>query len=67
MEAVLATVGEQLLAPVLAVLPPEVSKLILLPSGDLFLLPLHAAPLPGDGAQRLCDRYQVRYAPSAGC
>jgi CHAT domain-containing protein len=64
-EATLASVGAHLLAPVLAALPPAVTKLILLPSGDLYLLPLHAALLPGDGGQRLCDRYEVRYGPSA--
>jgi hypothetical protein len=66
-DQMLATIGEQVLAPVLAVLPPELTKLILLPSGDLLLLPLHAAPLPGNDGLRLCDRYEVRYAPRPRC
>jgi CHAT domain-containing protein len=63
MDQVLAEVGKRLLAPILAALPPGVKRLVLLPSGGLFLLPLHAAPL-GDGSERMCDRYQVSYAPS---
>ncbi len=64
MERVLAEVGEKLLAPILAALPPGIERLIFLPSGGLFLLPLHAAPLSDDGSDRVCDRYQVSYAPS---
>lgn len=63
-EPVLARVGTELLAPILAALPPCITKLVLLPSGGLYLLPLHAAPLDGPGVC-LLDRYQVWYAPSA--
>jgi CHAT domain-containing protein/tetratricopeptide (TPR) repeat protein len=66
MERVLAKVGKKLLDPILEAVPPCVDHLIFLPSGGLFLLPLHAAPLSGMGAGRVCDRFQVTYAPSAG-
>jgi tetratricopeptide (TPR) repeat protein len=50
------------LAPLLPKIGREVKELIFLPSGVLFLLPLHAAPLPeGDF---LGDRYTVSYSPS---
>jgi CHAT domain-containing protein len=65
MEPVLAEVGKKLLAPVLEAVPPCIDHLILLPSGGLFLLPLHAARLSPDGAGRVRDRFQVTYAPSA--
>lgn len=63
MERVLIEVGEKLFAPIITALTPEIDQLIFLPSGGLFLLPLHAVPL-SDGEERLCDRYQVSYAPS---
>ena len=63
-ERVLAEVGEKLLTPVLAALPSNIERLVLLPSGGLFLLPLHAAPLSDNDSDRVCDRYQVSYAPS---
>lgn len=66
MERVLAEVGEKLLAPILAALPSGTEKLVLLPSGGLFLLPLHAVPVSSDSPHRVCDRYQVSYAPSVG-
>ncbi len=64
MEQVLTDVGEKLLAPILKVLPPNTNKLIFLPSGGMFLLPLHAALLSNNNSSRLCDHYQVSYAPS---
>ncbi len=64
MERVLSRIGRRLLAPVLATLPPGTERIIFLPSGGLFLLPLHAVPLAGNGPDRICDRYQVSYAPS---
>ena len=60
----LATLGQRLLAPVLFTLSPDVERIIFLPSAELFLLPLHAAPLSNNDPERLCDRYQVSYAPS---
>ncbi|MBN1220248.1 MAG: CHAT domain-containing protein [Anaerolineae bacterium] len=65
MDDVLAEVGKKLLSPILAGLPPDTKRLILLPSGGLFLLPLHAAMLSDNDSDRLCDRFQVSYAPSA--
>ena len=64
-EYVLAQVGQRLVAPVVAALPTGIRKLILLPAGGLFLLPLHAVSLSNGDSDRLCDRYQISYAPSA--
>jgi CHAT domain-containing protein len=64
MDRTLAQLGDRLLHPALAALGSEIKRLLLLPSGALFLLPLHAVPL-ADGSGRICDRYEVRYAPSA--
>jgi len=60
----LTELGQSLLIPILARLSADVERIILLPSAELFLLPVHAAPLPGTTLDRLCDRYQVSYAPS---
>lgn len=59
---VLSSISTKLLNSLLAELPPQTKRLILLPSGGLFLLPLHAVPL-SDG-QSLCQRYCISYAPS---
>jgi CHAT domain-containing protein len=64
MEHTLSEVGRQLLTPVLAALSAEITQLIFLPSGELYLLPLHAAPLSSDLPGRMCDSYQVAYVPS---
>ena len=61
---ILAELGHGLLAPILSALPSSAEHLILLPSAELFLLPLHAAPLSDKNTERVCDRYQVSYAPS---
>ena len=61
---VLAELGERLLTPILSALSADIERLILLPSAQLFLFPLHAVPLSGDGPELVCDRYQVSYAPS---
>jgi CHAT domain-containing protein/tetratricopeptide (TPR) repeat protein len=60
----LGQVGKRFLAPILSALPPHVERIILLPSAELFLLPLHAAPLSDNSPLLMCDRYQVSYAPS---
>lgn len=72
MEPTLVEVGEKLMKPILSTLPLNVEQVIFLPSGGLFLLPLHAVPLSpkfsaqfGDNHERVCDRYVVSYAPSA--
>jgi CHAT domain-containing protein/tetratricopeptide (TPR) repeat protein len=64
MKRVLAEIGQKLFAPIAAALPKDVKDLILLPSGGLFILPLHAMPLSSNGSDLVCDRYQVSYAPS---
>jgi len=63
-ERVLAKVGQRLMAPILATLPPNITKLIILPTSGLAILPLHAAFLSEDASARVCDRYLVSYAPS---
>ncbi len=60
----LTELGQSLLTPIFARLSPDVERIILLPSAELFLLPVHAAPLLDTTSDRLCDRYQVSYAPS---
>jgi CHAT domain-containing protein/tetratricopeptide (TPR) repeat protein len=64
MKRVLAEIGKKLFAPIAAALPKDVKDLMLLPSGGLFILPLHAMPLSSNGSDLVCDRYQVSYAPS---
>jgi len=61
---VLAELGKRLLTPIVSALEARIERIILLPSAELFLFPLHAAPLPGNDSKLLCDRYQVSYAPS---
>jgi CHAT domain-containing protein len=64
-DRVLRSVGERLLKPVIKALPAGVEHLLLLPSGGLGLLPLHAALLSDNPLRRVCDRFLVSYAPSA--
>ncbi len=59
---VLSSIGTKLLDPLIKKLPFQTKKLIFLPSGGLFLLPLHAVPLFDD--KLLCQRYCISYAPS---
>lgn len=63
-DMVQAEVGEALLAPIVAGIPAGIDKLVFLPAGSLFVLPLHAALIGGDTPTMVCDRYQVSYAPS---
>lgn len=63
-DTVRGEIGARLLAPILASVPAGVDKLVFLPSGSLFVLPLHAASIGGDTPAMVCDRYQVSYAPS---
>lgn len=55
----------RLLSPILSALNSDIDRLILLPSGSLFLMPLHAVPIAEDATELVCDRYQVSYGPSA--
>ena len=61
---VLAALGERLLAPILSTLSADIERIVFLPSAELFLFPLHAAPLSDNNSKLVCDRYQVSYAPS---
>jgi CHAT domain-containing protein len=64
-ERVLTEVGLRFIAPLCAELQQHnLTQLILIPQGSLFLLPLHAVPIGQDGAC-LLDRYEVSYVPSA--
>ncbi|MFN0086486.1 MAG: hypothetical protein ACKVX9_13950, partial [Blastocatellia bacterium] len=47
MDRVLDRIGAELLAPALECLPGGIQRLLIAPTGGLFLLPLHAAPLRG--------------------
>ena len=61
---VLTELGEHLLTPILSDMPADIERIILLPSAELFLFPLHAVPLSSNASELICDRYQVSYAPS---
>jgi CHAT domain-containing protein len=61
---VLTALGESLLTPILSALSSDIERIIFLPSGQLFLFPLHAVPLFANNPALLCDRYEVSYAPS---
>jgi CHAT domain-containing protein/tetratricopeptide (TPR) repeat protein len=60
--SVLAQIGGRLIRPVIDSLPENVRHLVFCPTGALFLLPLHAAPISAES--RVCDRFDIRYAPS---
>lgn len=64
-KSILKPLGELLMRPVVQNLPPGIERLVLLPSGGLALLPLHAALLSEKSKERVCDRFLVSYAPSA--
>jgi CHAT domain-containing protein len=64
-ERVLNQIGLRLVTPLHTMLQKYgISRLILIPQSSLFLLPLHAAPLDGNGIC-LMDCYEISYAPSA--
>ncbi|HEX3045866.1 MAG TPA: CHAT domain-containing protein [Bacillota bacterium] len=63
MDRVLLDAGAQLIAPILDVIPSGIEQIIFCPSGEMFLLPLHAAHLPGK-TTRLGDVYRISYGPS---
>src|SRR5262249_3221007 len=60
----LTELSQSLLLPIVSALPTSIERLILLPSGELFLLPLHAASLTSNDSELACDRYPVSYTPS---
>jgi len=64
LEQTLAELGKNLLSPILTQCPTHITRLIFLLSGQLFLLPLHAAILSKEPLERVCDHYQVTYVPS---
>ncbi len=65
MYALLELMQERLIAPLRPYLPPEGSRLILSPYGQLHLLPLSAAREAGSG-RYLNEQYQLRIVPSFG-
>lgn len=65
MDRILSELSEKFLRPIISTLPIGTKNLIILPSGEMFLFPFHAAPFPGESSQRICDHYRVSYAPSA--
>jgi CHAT domain-containing protein len=71
MEAKLLEFSPKVLWPVLEALKEfeelhqfKTSRLVLCPHQYLNLLPIHAMPLEGQGADLLVDRYEVSYVPS---
>ena len=62
-ERTLATLGA-MLQPILGALPSTVTRLILIPHGALYLLPLHAAVVATAPRTHLCDRFDVAHVPS---
>jgi CHAT domain-containing protein len=64
-ESLLKELGTSLLAPLHIKLQSlHIKKLVLIPQGSLFLLPIHAAPIDHD-EHRMLDKYAISYAPSA--
>jgi CHAT domain-containing protein/tetratricopeptide (TPR) repeat protein len=64
--AVTRRLWDMIVGPIHARLAEQrVARVVLLPPGNLQVLPLHAAWREGDGARRaFLDEYEVRYAPS---
>ncbi|GHO90757.1 hypothetical protein KSF_008050 [Reticulibacter mediterranei] len=62
MDNTLKWLGQNLCQNISQALPQSIKKIVFLPSSELFLFPLHAALL--SPTQRLCDYYQISYAPS---
>ncbi len=56
------SLGEELLAPLLPVMPPETTRLVIVADLDLHGLPFEALPVDG---RLLVDRFSISYAPSA--
>ena len=65
MYALLEDMHARLIAPLRAYLPPEGSRLILSPYGQLHLLPLGAAR-EADSRRYLSEQYRLRILPSCG-
>ncbi|MEM8671717.1 MAG: CHAT domain-containing protein [Planctomycetota bacterium] len=61
----LVALGTELIAPIVASIPPSIEKLVVMPAGALALLPWHAAQLDPQTGERLYDRYDISYAASA--
>lgn len=60
----LTDIGKNFLSAILAILPANSERIVFIPSGGLFLLPLHAVTLAVGSSVPLCNRYQISYAPS---
>ncbi len=69
LESTLDWLGEVVMKPLRAHLPPGQGRLVLIPTGRLAILPLHAArqaaPEAPTGYRYLLDDYSISYAPSA--
>lgn len=61
---VLTILGKQVMGPIVSCLPDTITRLIVQPTAELFLIPFHAIPLSDDASQFVCDRYEVSYTPS---
>lgn len=58
---VLIKIGKKIINPILKELQ-GINNLIIIPSGNIFLIPLHSVPI--SDKERLCDYYNVSYLPS---
>ncbi len=64
MNKVLDKIKKHLLSKIVLRIPPEIDTLVIIPSGALFLLPLHAITISNSKNEYLCDKYKISYAPS---
>jgi CHAT domain-containing protein len=63
-ETTLEQLGRGLFWPVLKHLGNQIDSLVIVPSHELYVLPLQAVPLEGESTISVIDRYDVRFAPS---
>jgi CHAT domain-containing protein/tetratricopeptide (TPR) repeat protein len=63
-EPTLRKIGDLLVSSILAKLPEDTAEIVIIPSGGLSLLPLHAVPTSQNDGTLLIERLKIRYAPS---
>jgi CHAT domain-containing protein/tetratricopeptide (TPR) repeat protein len=64
MNSMLEHIGTELIEPLIANMPQDVSRILFIPTGPLHLVPLHAVPVAALGNQPLAVKYTIRYVPS---
>jgi CHAT domain-containing protein len=60
----LQLIGKKLLAPIISAVGSDVKRLIIVPSHELYVLPLHAAPIASRPPKLLIDQYEFTFTPS---